>query len=99
MYRMYPADLCTKIFNGIYATCTIVLKEADEKAEAEAGLNETSDHLDSDHFPEWFKLINELDHNICSSCKDDDNAAKFASASAFSSASFKTMGGPFFMLC
>ena len=80
-----------------------VLKEADEKAKAEAALNETSDDLrpinDSDPDPEVTflndsKFINESELKICSSC-EYDNAAKFASASAFSLASFKTMEGQF----
>ena len=72
------------------------MKEADEKAKAEAALNETSDDSDPEvTFLNDSKFINESDLKICSSC-NDDNAAKFASASAFSLASFKTMKGSFF---
>ena len=60
------------------------MDEADERAEAEAALNETSDDLrpinDSDS---EVTFLNESEMKICSSW-EDDNAAKFASASAFS---------------
>ena len=69
------------------------LKEADEKAEAEATLVETFDNLrpikNSDPDPE-VTFPNDSKQLFC----EDDNAAF-----AFSSDIFKAMEGPFFMLC